>query len=415
MPATSHTPTHITDLTPDPQNARKHSARNLNTIADALRTVGAARSIVIDEDNVVLAGNATIQAAADAGLTHLQVVEADGQTVVAVRRRGLTPHQKAQLALYDNRAAELADGWNIDVLQTLQADGIDLSAFWQEDELAALYAAEQISTVGQTDPDAVPAARHTDITLGDVFALGGHVLVCGDARQMAIVDAVMAGARADGMWTDPPFGVSYVGKTAEALVVHGDAEADLAPLLRDAFAAVDCVLKPGAAIYVAHPAGRNAVVFGQAFLAAGWHFHQGLVWVKDTMVLGHSDFNYQHESIIYGWKTGAPHTWLSDRTQVTVFTIDRPKASPDHPTSKPVALVLHQIGHNVAPGGVILEPFGGSGTTLIAAEQLGISCRAIELSPAYCQVIVDRFEAFTGQKAVKSGAVHAGQGEGSHA
>ena len=411
MPASSHTPTHITDLTPDPKNARKHSPRNVETIADALRAVGAARSIVIDEDNVVLAGNATIQAAADAGITHVQVVEADGQTVVAVRRRGLTPHQKAQLAIYDNRAAELADGWDVEVLQALEADGVDLSAFWQEDELAALYAAEQIPTVGQTDPDAVPAERHTDIRVGDVCALGRHRLVCGDARQMATVDAAMAGARADGMWTDPPFGVSYVGKTAEALVVHGDAEADLAPLLRDAFAAVDRVLKPGAAIYVAHPAGRNAVVFGQAFLAAGWHFHQGLVWVKDAMVLGHSDFQYQHESIIYGWKTGAPHTWLSDRTQVTVFMIDRPKASPDHPTSKPVALVLQQIGNNVAAGGVIVEPFGGSGTTLIAAEQLGISCRAVELSPAYCQVIVDRFEAFTGQRAVKVGAVHACQGE----
>jgi site-specific DNA-methyltransferase (adenine-specific) len=360
---------------------------------------------------VVLAGNATIQAAADAGITHVQVVEADGQTVVAVRRRGLTPHQKAQLAIYDNRAAELADGWDVEVLQALEADGVDLSAFWQEDELAALYAAEQIPTVGQTDPDAVPAERHTDIRVGDVCALGRHRLVCGDARQMATVEAAMAGPRADGMWTDPPFGVSYVGKTSEALVVHGDAEADLAPLLRDAFAAVDRVLKPGAAIYVAHPAGRNAVVFGQAFLAAGWHFHQGLVWVKDVMVLGHSDFQYQHESIIYGWKTGAPHTWLSDRTQVTVFAIDRPKASPDHPTSKPVALILQQIGHNVPPGGVILEPFGGSGSTLIAAEQLGISCRAVELSPAYCQVIVDRFEAFTGQRAVKVGAVHACQGE----
>jgi site-specific DNA-methyltransferase (adenine-specific) len=222
---------------------------------------------------------------------------------------------------------------------------------------------------------------------------------------MATIEAAMEGTRADGMWTDPPFGVSYVGKTSEALVVHGDAESDLAPLLREVFAAADRVLKPGAAIYVAHPAGRNAVVFGQAFLAVGWHFHQGLVWVKDSMVLGHSDFQYQHESIIYGWKKGAPRTWLSDRTQVTIFNIDRPKASRDHPTSKPVELVLRQIGNNVPPRGVIFEPFGGSGTTLIAAEQLGISCRAIELSSAYCQVIIDRWAAFVGHgaKAVKVG------------
>src|SRR2546427_610077 len=141
-----------------------------------------------------------------------------------------------------------------------------------------------------------------------------------------------------------------------------------------------------------HPAGRNAVVFGQAFLEVGWHLHQGLVWVKDSMVLGHSDYHYQHEPIIYGWKKGANRTWLSDRTQVTVFAIDRPKASRDHPTTKPVELVIRQIGNNVPDGGVIFEPFCGSGTTLIAAEQMGLCCRAIELSPAYCQVTIDRWE-----------------------
>jgi site-specific DNA-methyltransferase (adenine-specific) len=217
----------------------------------------------------------------------------------------------------------------------------------------------------------------------------------------------MTGTRADGMWSDPPFGVGYVGKTSEQLVVHGDDADDLGPLLRDAFAAMDRVLKPGAAIYVAHPAGPNAVVFGHAFLEVGWHFHQGLVWVKDALVLGHSDYHYQHECIIYGWKSGATRTWLSDRSEVTLFAIDRPHASPDHPTSKPVALVLGQIGHNVPRGGVIVEPFCGSGTTLIAAEQLGISCRAIELSPAYCQVILDRWAAYVGHgaQAVKVGCV----------
>ena len=199
----------------------------------------------------------------------------------------------------------------------------------------------------------------------------------------------MSGTLADGMWSDPPFGVDYVGKTAKALVVYGDSESDLAALLRDAFTAADRALKTGAAIYVAHPAGRNAVIFGQAFIASGWHFHQGLVWVKDSLVLGHSDFHYQHECIIYGWKMGATRTWLSDRKQVTVFAVDRPKISHDHRTIKPVDLVRQQIGNNVAPGGVILDPFAGSGTTLIAAEELGTSCRAVELSPACCHVIIE--------------------------
>jgi DNA modification methylase len=392
----------IKDLVPDPKNARRHTRRNVETIVDALRDVGAARSIVIDEDNVVLAGNATIAAAADAGITKLQVVDADGHTMIAVRRHGLTPEQKTRLALYDNLAE-----WDVAMLQALQHDGMDLSAFWHDDEFAALCAADRTPTAGQTDPDDVPPERRTDVAIGDVFALGAHRLVCGDARRAATLSAVMEASMADGTWTDPPFGVSYVGKTVDALVVHGDRASELAPLLRDAFHAVSPLLNAGAAIYVAHPAGPNAVVFGQAFIDAGWHFHQGLVWVKDAMVLGHSDYHYEHEGIIYGWKPGAARTWVSDRTQVTVFHIDRPKVSRDHPTIKPVALVVQQIGNNVAAGGVILDPFAGSGTTLIAAEQLGLSCRAVELSPAYCQVIIDRWEAFmgSGAKAVKTGHV----------
>jgi hypothetical protein len=399
--------THIAELVPDPNNARKHSPRNVEMITSALREVGAARSIVIDEDNVVLAGNATIQAATDVGITHVHVVEADGQTVVAVRRRGLTSQAKARLALFDNRAAELAEGWDAQVLRVLEADGVDLSSFWQDDELSAVLAAEQEQMVRQTDPDAVPPERHTDIVPGNVFALGPHRLACGDSRLQPIVDAVMGDARGSGMWTDGPYGVGYRGKTSEALVVHGDEESTLAPLLRDVFTEADRVVKPGAAIYVAHPAGRNAVIFATAFLAVGWHLHEGLVWVKDALVLGHSDYQYQHEPILYGWKKGAPRRWISDRSQVSVFLINRPKASPDHPTCKPVELVVRQIGNNLSAGEVLFEPFAGSGTTLIAAEQLGLSCRAIELSPVYCQVIIDRWAAFVGHgaQAVKIGHV----------
>jgi DNA modification methylase len=393
---------HIADYSPDPANARKHTPRNVGVIEDSLQAVGVGRSLVADERDIILAGNATIDAAASAGLTKVIEIETDGDALIVHKRRNLNPTQKIQLALADNRSAELAT-WDEEQLRTLQAEAPDLlKPLFTDTELGFLLSATAKKD-GLTDPDDVPAERHTDIQRGNLFelGLGRHRLLCGDSRETDAVEAVMGGALADGMWTDPPFGVNYVGKTSEALVVHGDRESDLAPLLREAFAAADRVLTPGAAIYVAHPAGRNAVVFGQAFLAIGWHFHQGLVWVKDSMVLGHSDFHYQHESIIYGWKKGANRTWLSDRTQVTIFAIDRPTASRDHPTSKPVELVLRQIGNNVPAGGVIFEPFCGSGTTLIAAEQLGISCRAIELSPAYCQVIVDRWEAFTGQKAVK--------------
>lgn len=187
--------THLRDLTPDPKNARKHSPRNVGTIADALREVGAARSIVIDEDGVVLAGNATIEAAGEAGLTKVQVVDADGQTIIAVRRTGLTAHQKARLALFDNRAAELADGWDLDVLKALQADGVDLSNLWHDDELAELFGTEPQG--GRTDPDAVPEERATDIEAGDLFELGSHRLLCGDCTKAEDVARLMGDVRAD--------------------------------------------------------------------------------------------------------------------------------------------------------------------------------------------------------------------------
>jgi DNA modification methylase len=393
----------LESLTPLTENPRQHGPRDLGYLEEVLQRVGAARSGVIDEDGVVLAGNGVRAAAMQAGFRQALIVDADGQTPVFVRRRGLTARQKDELIVADNQAAALS-GWDLDVLQAYADRHPDVRKGWTDDEWAALLLRDAAEVkAGRTDPDEVPEERPTGIVAGDLFELGSHRLLCSDSRETDAVETVMGGALADGLWTDPPFGVSYIGKTSEALVVHGDRESDLAPLLREAFAAADRVLTPGAAIYVAHPAGRNAVVFGHAFLAVGWHFHQGLVWVKDSMVLGHSDFHYQHECIIYGWKKGATRTWLSDRTQVTIFAIDRPKASRDHPTSKPVELVVRQIGNNVPTRGVIFEPFGGSGTTLIAAEQLGISCRAIELSPAYCQVIIDRFEAFSGHTATKAG------------
>ena len=396
------TPTHIRDLVPDPHNRRKHNPRNIGLIADTLQDVGFARSVVIDENDCVLAGNGVLAAAAEVGMTKVLTVETDGTTLVAVRRRGLTEAQKRTLAVADNRTAELAE-WNLEQLQADLDAGLSLEPWFRPEESAALLA--QLLPPFEASADDLPAVRSTEIRPGDIFALGRHRLVCGDSRRQETRDAVMAGTLADGMWTDPPYGVNYVGKTSEALVVHGDGEADLVMLLRDAFAVANGALKPGAAIYVAHPAGRNAVVFAQAFLAAGWHFHEVLVWIKDTLVMGHSDYHYQHEPILYGWKTGATRTWLSDRTKVTIFAIDRPKASPDHPTTKPVQLVIQQIRNNVASGGLVFDPFCGSGTTLIAAEQLGLSCRAIELSPAYCQVILDRFEQFSGERALKFGEV----------
>lgn len=216
----------------------------------------------------------------------------------------------------------------------------------------------------------------------------------------------MAGGQADCMWTDPPYGVSYVGKTADALTIENDGADDFEQILRGAFAAVTPALKPGAAIYVAAPAGRQSVAFGVEFINAGWRLHQGLSWVKNTMVLGHSDYHYAHEIIFYGYTQGGGRRgrggegWYGDNSQTSVLNFDKPSRSEEHPTMKPVALVAYCLENSSKPGQTILDPFGGSGTTLIAAHQTGRHARLVELDPRYCDVICRRYQQATGDKPI---------------
>lgn len=203
------------------------------------------------------------------------------------------------------------------------------------------------------------------------------------------------------MFTDPPYGVEYVGKTKAAKTIQNDTAAGLGDLLDGAFARAMEVTIAGAAWYVAAPPGPLHWEFARRLLDLKV-FRQTLVWVKDSMVLGHSDYHYKHEPIFYGWKPGAGHREPPDRSQVSVWEISRPKRSEEHPTMKPVELVAKAIGNSSACGDIIFDPFLGSGTTLIAAEQLGRKCYGIEISPAYCDVIVQRWEYLTGKKAVKA-------------
>ena len=233
-------------LTPDPQNARSHDSRNLGLIAEALRDVGAARSIVVDEHGTVLAGNATVQAATLAGLSRVRIIDADGSELIAVRRRGLSPDQKTRLALYDNRAAELAV-WDTEVLATL-ADEVDLSALWDSDELADLLGQEREPVALLGDPNDVPDLPADPMTqAGDLWLLGSHRLLCGDCTNPDDVARLMAGEQASCLWTDPPYGVSYTGRTTDALTIANDDDAGLAGLLTAAFTTVGLHLREGAA------------------------------------------------------------------------------------------------------------------------------------------------------------------------
>lgn len=261
---------------------------------------------------------------------------------------------------------------------------------------------------GLVDPEAIPAPPARPQTKpGDLWALGEHRLLCGDATKRADLGRLVGGEPAEMLWTDPPYGVAYRGKTPRALRIENDDADGVDALLESAFAAIDAALSPGAALYVAHPAGPLSATFGARFLAQGWRYHQTLVWVKDRMVLGHADYHFRHESLLYGRKPGAGRWgrghrgWHGGNGQDSVFEIPRPAASREHPTAKPVELVRRCVANSSRVRAHVLDPFAGSGPTLIACEELGRRARLVELDPVYCDVIVRRWEAFTGRSAAR--------------
>jgi site-specific DNA-methyltransferase (adenine-specific) len=237
-----------------------------------------------------------------------------------------------------------------------------------------------------------------------VYELGAHRLACGDAGDKRLLDELVQNESAEVLWTDPPYGVSYTGKTPARLWIRGDEAEGLEALLRDGFAAVDPLLAPSARFYVCSPAGPLGLVFRQAVANQGWRLHQSLVWVKNSPVLGHSDYLYAHEDVLYGKKSGPGRPgrgrhrgsrWYGDNRQSSVLMIDRPSRSPDHPTQKPVELVERTLRNSSRRGDAVLDPFAGSGSTLIACERLGRRCFAVEIDPRYVDVIRRRYEELT--------------------
>ncbi len=239
---------------------------------------------------------------------------------------------------------------------------------------------------------------------GDLYVLGDHRLVCGDATDAATVTRLMGKAHATQLLTDPPYGVNYVGKTRDRLRIASDDVNGTASLLDGAFSNADRVLEDGAAIYVFHPAGSNAMLFLEA-IAARWDLQQLLVWMKDSMVLGHADYHYAHEPIAYARKAATGRRgrgaggWYGGDARTTVLEVPRPKASREHPTAKPVELLSRLIANSSIPGDVVLDPFLGSGSTLIACEGLHRRSFSIEIDPGYVDVAMSRWERFTGRKA----------------
>jgi len=378
--------THIKDLVPDNNNRRLHNSRNIGMIVDALHQVGAARSIVIDEDDVILAGNGVTEAAAEAGITKLRVIEASGDELIAVRRRGLTAEQKRALAMYDNRTAELAE-WDADRLQADLAAGLDLKPWFSDEELAKATR-DATAKGGLTDPDDVPAERATDIKLGDLFELGQHRLLCGDSTKAEDVARVMGGEKAAMVYADPPYGydkgIANDEHVDAALSVYGLAM-KLADVVGSVWAVVDTPKK-----YIRE--------FIAASERSGWRTREPVLHMyRNSMANGVYGTNIFELSFVYC--QGKPKV---NHRHLNAVDVSRKAGSDnEHPTQKFVSSYEHFVEMFSPAGAIVYDPFLGSGTTLIACEQLGRKCRAIEISPQYCQVTIDRFEQFTGQKAVK--------------
>ena len=393
--------TSITSLKSDHKNARRRTDRSSNLIKESLQRYGAARSIVIDEDNRILAGNGTIDGAKAAGIKNVRIIETDGDEIIAVKRTGLSEEQKVGLALADNRTADLSE-WDQEMLHQLSEEH-DISPWFDQDDLNEILNVTELDPEeGNTDPDDVPEAPEDPTTKpGDLWILGNHRLFCGDSTNPQHLERLMNGERADLWITDPPYNVAYEGKTKDALTIQNDsmADTDFRQFLRDAYSAANLVMLPGAAFYIWH-ADSEGYNFRGAAHDIDWTVRQCLVWVKSSLVMGRQDYHWKHEPCLYGWTNGAAHTWNTDRKQTTVLEFDKPSRNGQHPTMKPVELFQYQINNSTKPNALVLDSFGGSGTTAIACERIHRHARLMELDPAYCDVIVKRWEDFTGNTAI---------------
>jgi len=376
----------VEDLIDNPRNWRKHPDAQRNALGGLLESVGWADAVLARETDaglMLIDGHLRKELAADSKVPVLvlDVTEAEADLILATHDP-LTSMAETDQALLD----ELVQGLDIDNDETQK----------MLDELAS-------DPVIDAEEDELPEVPDEPTTkTGDLFELGDHRLLCGDATSADDVARLMDGSEADIWLCDPPYNVDYTGKTKDALKIENDGMEDLRfrSFLVTAFDLALSNTKAGGAFYIWH-ADLEGYNFRGAIFDCGETVRQCLIWVKQTMVMGRQDYQSKHEPCLYGWKSGAAHSWHTDRKQTTVLEFDRPSRSVEHPTMKPVELFAYLLSNSSAKKDIVYDPFLGSGTTLIAAEQLGRKCYGMEISPAYCDVIIQRWENLTGKKAKK--------------
>lgn len=380
------------ELIPYARNARTHSEQQISQIAASIKEFGFNNPVAVDADGMILCGHGRVLAAQKLKL----------ETVPVVCLSHLTETQKKAYILADNKLA-LNAGWDNDLLKVeledLKLSGIDLDLTGFSDiELDKLL--EQENEAKDDDYDD-PLPLEPKSSAGEIWICGKHKVMCGDSCSIDDVEKLMNVDKADLLITDPPYNVSYEGATKDHLTIKNDSMEDSSfrQFLRDAFLTADMVMKPGAVFYIWH-ADSEGYNFRGACRDVNWKVRECLIWKKNALVMGRQDYQWQHEPCLYGWKEGT-HLGASDRKQTTILEFAKPQRNDVHPTMKPVPLFDYQIKNNTKEGDLVLDLFGGSGTTMIACEQNGRHARLMELDPKYVDVIVDRWQKLTGKEAVR--------------
>lgn len=389
------------DLIPYINNAR-HNDDAVDAVASSIKNFGFKVPVIVDGNNEIIAGHTRVKAAKKLGLETVPVVVADD----------LTPEQVKAFRLADNKVGEIAT-WDDDMLNAELAELADLDFDMTDFGFEALSFESDDEVVEDDDFDVAPVEEPTS-KLGHIYQLGRHRLMVGDSTDTKQVAALLDGEKADLLLTDPPYNVALGSdlsgsaddarkrhRRTDGLTIANDnmPDEDFRQFLKNVYSAANDNMKPGATFYIWY-ADTESYNFRGAARDIGWHVRQNLIWAKNTFALGRQYYQWRHEPCLYGWTEGAAHNWYSDRKQTTVLEFDKPARSDLHPTMKPVALFDYQMKNSSKPGDIVLDLFGGSGTTMIAAEQNGRAARLMELDPHYADVIIKRWEELTGDTAV---------------
>ena len=381
----------INKLIPYINNARTHSVEQINKLRSSLREFGFINPVIIDKDYGIIAGHGRVIAAKEEGIEKVPCVLVDY----------LTETQKKAYILADNRMA-LDAGWDEELLkleiEALQGEVFDIGLTgFDEKDLADLFKMDE-GDVKDDDYDLTAALEKAAfVEKGDVWVVGRHRLVCGDATNEDDVAKLMDGKKANLILTDPPYGVSF--KSSSGLTIQNDSmkNDEFYNFLLAAFKNMVAHLEPGGGAYVFH-ADTEGLNFRKAFIDAGLHLAGCCIWVKNSLVLGRSDYQWQHEPVLYGFLQNGKHKWFSDRKQTTIWNFDKPKRNENHPTSKPLDLLAYPLKNSTQANAIVLDTFGGSGSTLMACENSNRICYTMELDEKYASVILRRYVEDTGDK-----------------